>query len=257
MSARCACAGQHSAVADHDHALQVEALLQLVDLRRQHHRIGGIAFEHLDRYRAAVGGAHQADDNLRPVTAVVAAVAIPRQFAAASFEIGGGDIVEQQRAVLQMATGQLGFDEPLLAAQPVERSIDLFGGDFADPQHLAQRMAGGGRVQHPCSRQLGCRFEQACDNQGQRQIAPALRRPARQHGVERDAARGAERGQHVAMRQRADNFHRFAGGQQFVAAQYGAKLFNALGRPAGQVGEGSVFGLAGLAVTLPQQDGGW
>src|SRR5215469_13973824 len=89
----------------------------------------------------AVGGAHQADNNLRPVTAVVAAVATLRQFAAASFEIGGGDIVEQQRAILQMATGQLGFDEPLLAAQPVERGIDLFGGDLAEPQHLAQRMA--------------------------------------------------------------------------------------------------------------------
>src|SRR5437762_10881050 len=53
-----------SAVAHHHHALQVEALLQLVDLRRQRHRIGGIAFEHFDRYRAALGRAHQADDNL-------------------------------------------------------------------------------------------------------------------------------------------------------------------------------------------------
>src|SRR3984893_9935092 len=63
------------------------AVLQLVDLRRQRQRIGGIAFEHLDRYRAAVGRAHQADDNLRPVATVAAAVAILRQFAAASFEI--------------------------------------------------------------------------------------------------------------------------------------------------------------------------
>src|SRR5438309_6900511 len=51
-------------------------LLQLVDLRRQGQRIGGIAFKHLDCYRAAVGRAHQADDNLRPVTTVVAAVAM-------------------------------------------------------------------------------------------------------------------------------------------------------------------------------------
>jgi hypothetical protein len=71
-------AGQHSAVADHHDALQLEALLQLVDLRRQRDRIGGIAFEHLDRDRAAVGRAHQGDDNLRPVTTVVAAVAMLR-----------------------------------------------------------------------------------------------------------------------------------------------------------------------------------
>ena len=80
-----------------------------------------------------------------------------------------------------------------------------------------------------------------------------LNRPieARQHGIERDAACGAERGQHVAVRQRADDFHRLSGGQQLVAAQHGAELLDALGRPAGQVGEGSVFGLAGLAVALP------
>src|SRR3984893_11933303 len=111
--------GQQSAVAHHHHALQPEALLQLVDLGRQRHWIGGIAFEHLDRYRAAVGRAHQADDNLRPVATVVATVALMRQSAAASFEIGGGDIVEQQRAILQAAAGQPGFDKRLLAAQPV------------------------------------------------------------------------------------------------------------------------------------------
>src|SRR5207244_1459195 len=58
------------------------------------------------------------------------------------------------------------------------------------------------------------------------------------------------------VRQRADDLHRLGGGQQFVAAQHGAKLLNALGGPARQVSKGSVFGLAGLAVTLPQQDGG-
>src|SRR5260370_23488840 len=99
-----------------------------------------MAFEHLDRYRASVGRTHQADDNLRPVTTVVAAVAMLRQFAAASFEIGGGDVVEQQRAILQVAAGQPGFDERLLAAQPVERAIDLLGGGLPEPQPLAEPM---------------------------------------------------------------------------------------------------------------------
>src|SRR5439155_19409743 len=44
-------------------------------------------------------------------------------------------------------------------------------------------------------------------------------------------------------------------GQQLVAAQHRTELFNALGGPARQVGEGSVLGFAGLAVALPQQDG--
>jgi hypothetical protein len=87
-------AGQHAAVAHHHHALQLEALLQLVDLCRQCHRIGGVApglrrgrLKHLDRDRAAVGRAHQTDDKLRPVATVVAAVAMLRQFATASFEV--------------------------------------------------------------------------------------------------------------------------------------------------------------------------
>ena len=84
----------------------------------------------------------------------------------------------------------------------------------------------------PRRRQLGRRLEQAGDDQGQRQIAAALRRPARQHGIERDAARGAQRGEHVPVRQRADDFHRLSGGQQFVAAQDGAELLDALGGPA-------------------------
>ena len=112
-----------------------------------------------------------------------------RQFAAASFEVGGGDVVEQQRAVFQVPAGQLGFDERLLTAQPVERDIDLLGGDAAQPQRLAQRMAGGGGIQHPRRRQLGCRLEQPRDDQGQRQIAAALRPPARQQRVEGDVAR--------------------------------------------------------------------
>ena len=39
-------------------------------------RIGGIAFEHLDRDRTAIRGTQQADHQLRPVAAAVAAVAV-------------------------------------------------------------------------------------------------------------------------------------------------------------------------------------
>jgi hypothetical protein len=44
-------------------------------------------------------------------------------------------------------------------------------------------MAGGGGIQHPRGRQLSCRLEQPRYDQGQRQIAAALRRAARQHPV--------------------------------------------------------------------------
>ena len=103
------CGGEHAAVADQHDVAQPEALLQLGDLSRDGGRIGGVALEHLDRDRTAVGGTQQADHQLRPVAAAVAAVAVAGQRTAASFEVGGGDVVEHQRAVPEMTAGEAGF----------------------------------------------------------------------------------------------------------------------------------------------------
>ena len=65
-------AGDQAAVADQHHPLQPEAVLDLGNLTGERGRIGGIAFEHLDRDRAAVGGAQQPDDDLRLVAPTVA-----------------------------------------------------------------------------------------------------------------------------------------------------------------------------------------
>jgi hypothetical protein len=193
--------------------MQLEALLQLVDLRRQCRRIGGIAFEHLDRDRATIRRAQQTDHQVRAVTPMVAAVAVARQFAAAPFQIRRGDIVEQQSAVPQMPPRQARLDEALLAAQPVECGVHLSGGDPAKPQHLAQGMARRGRIKHPRGRQFGRGIEHSGDDQRQRQIAPPLPRAARQQRIQFDAARGGQRGEHVAVRQRAGDLHRIRGRQ--------------------------------------------
>ena len=74
-------AGDQAAVADEHHPLQREALLQLVNLRGERLRIGDIAGENLDRHRAAVRGAEQPEDDLRPVGPTVAAVAPLRELA--------------------------------------------------------------------------------------------------------------------------------------------------------------------------------
>ena len=64
-----------------------EAFLELVDLGRQGARIAGVAVEHLDRHRAAVGGAQQAVDDLQLALLAVAVVAAPGQRAAAALHI--------------------------------------------------------------------------------------------------------------------------------------------------------------------------
>src|SRR5690242_508928 len=60
------------------------------------------------------------------------------QFAAAAFKVSGGDVVEQQRAILQVAAGQRGFDKGLLAAQPVTRRTGWERSDNQDG-NLASR----------------------------------------------------------------------------------------------------------------------
>ena len=67
--------------------IKVEALLELVDLARQRHRIGGIAVKHLDGDRAAIGGAEQAIDDLQRALPAVTAVATLGERAAAPFHI--------------------------------------------------------------------------------------------------------------------------------------------------------------------------
>ena len=103
--------GNHAAIADHHHVAQPEALFQLGDLGGDGGRIGSIAFQHLDRHGATVRGTQQANDQLRPVAAAVAAVTVAGQGTAAAFEIGRGDVVEHQCAVREMAAGELVFDE--------------------------------------------------------------------------------------------------------------------------------------------------
>ena len=80
--------GDHAAITDQNHMLETEALLQLVDPCCQRAGIAGIPLEHLNSDRPAIAITQQAVHDLRPVRAVIAAVAILRQFAAAAFQIG-------------------------------------------------------------------------------------------------------------------------------------------------------------------------
>jgi hypothetical protein len=69
----------HAAIADQHDALKRERLLELVDLARQRRRIAGIACEHFDRNRAAVGRAQQTEYDLQLAGLAVAAVASSSQ----------------------------------------------------------------------------------------------------------------------------------------------------------------------------------
>jgi hypothetical protein len=65
------------------HPRQAKALLEVVDLRGERHRVGGVAGQHFDGHQTAVGRAQQARDDLQPAFSAVARVAKARQRAAA------------------------------------------------------------------------------------------------------------------------------------------------------------------------------
>ena len=121
------------------------------------------------------------------------------------------------------------FDEALLAAEPIERGVDLARGDAAKAESFAQGMTGGLCIQHARGCQFGRRIEQPGDDQRQCQVTAALRGSARQQIVEADAPGGGQRGEHVAVRQRAADFEAaLAHRDQRVPAQGGAQGVDAV-----------------------------
>src|SRR6185312_5370579 len=88
--------------------------------------------------RASLAIAEQPVDDLQAIGPVVTAVSVLGQFAAAAFEVGRADIVEHQRAVLEMTSCQLPFDAELLGAEPVKGRVDLTLLDGPEIEHPAQ-----------------------------------------------------------------------------------------------------------------------
>ena len=125
--------GDHAAVADQHDALQPKAQAQLADLIGERARIAEVAFEHLDGDRAALRRAQKTEDDLRPVGAMIAAVAELRQFAPSPLQIAQGDIVEYEHAVREVALGEDLLDASLAAAQKVEGGLELVLVDLARP----------------------------------------------------------------------------------------------------------------------------
>ena len=125
--------GKHAAIANQHHAAEPEAPPQLVDLGGHG---GGVAGAHLGGNRAARGVAQQADEDLAAATLAVAGVAAAGQLAVLAGVPDGGQVVQREAAVLQVAAGQFGLDGGLAAGQPVEGVVELLLGDGTQAEGL-------------------------------------------------------------------------------------------------------------------------
>jgi len=224
-------------------------------LRRQRHRVGGIAFKYLDRYRTAIGGTQQTVDDLQFALLAVARVAEARQLAASAFKPGRGDVVEHQRPGREVAAGERGLDRALAGAEPVEGAVELDFVDRTQPEQPTQARGGGGGGQLACGGELGGGRDQAAGNQRHRQWRQALVGRLAEQPVETNRPDRAQHRGGVTVRQRAADADAVRSDGD-AALQQRAKTLDQRGRPSGEIGQGALSDPAILAKALAQQDGG-
>ncbi len=92
-----ACRSQHPAVADQDHFLQAKTEPQFVDLRGDGLGIARIALEDFHCDGATFRGSQQSAGHLYITTVLIARMAKAGQRAVTAFEIGGTEVIEDQR----------------------------------------------------------------------------------------------------------------------------------------------------------------
>ena len=237
-----------------------EPFLQLGDLIGDRPGIAGIALEHLDRDRAAVGGAQQAVDDLRLALLAVAIVAALGQRTAAAFDIARRDVIEHQRPAFQMALGERGLDRALALVQPIERGVEFALVDLAQAQFDAQARGGRGRIERLGGGELGGRRDDAADDHRHHQIARPVGFAAvlgPEQAVQADSAGRAQHGGDMAVRQRAlDREGLLTGGDHDAALQDAAQALDVLGRPMGQIEQRALADGFPVPIALAQQDGG-
>ncbi len=200
-------AGEHAAVPDQADPGEPEAFFELGDLGAQGFRVGGVAVEHLDRYRYPGGATQQPVDDLRPAFDPVAGVPDLAQRAGVALKRRRGHVVEHQGAVGQMPCGQLGFDGVLALKHPVHRRIEVILITAGHAQHVTERAGRGLRTQPARHRQLGAWVDHLGHQHGGHQIPPPRGRRVDQL-LHAECPRGAQHRGHVPVRQAAGDLER-------------------------------------------------
>ena len=166
-----------------------------------------------------------------------------------------GQVVEHQRAVLEMPLGQAPLDGALAFEQPVHGGVQVVLVDVPEPERHGERVARGGLGEAAGGGQLRARVEDAGSDQGQHALALGAG-DAGDGSVEAQLAQGPEHGGDMAVGQGAFDVEGTAEvGDGGAAAEQGAQPFDECRRPFGEVGEGAFFDFAGDAVGLAQEDG--
>ena len=206
-------------------------------------------------HRAALGVAQQAVVDLGAVAAVVARVAADGQRAAGPLDKAGGELVQGQAAVAEVALGELALDAGLAFEEPVHGGVEVVDGGIVEVEQVGQGGLAGG-AEFTFEAQLGAGLEQAGEDQGQGQRALAAGL-VKEDAVEAELAGGAEQGADSTMLAGAAELDGGVGAAEGELLVKGGleQVDEGLGE-GGEIGEGAFLDLAVVPVGFAQEMAG-
>src|SRR5262249_52976776 len=152
---------------DQHDLVTAEACAELIDLSGHRNRIPRGAWEDLDGDGTADGVGQQPVDDDRQAFLAVAVVAVAGQRAGLAVVETAGNIVQDQSALTQVASGELRLQGGLPSSQPIQGAVDLVRGGLGNAELVGQ---GGGLPVAGCG-QLGSGEENAGHDQGDAEVA--------------------------------------------------------------------------------------
>jgi hypothetical protein len=166
-----ACAGDHAAVANQHHIGEAESLAQLIDLGGDGFGIGSIASKNFNGDRASGGVGEEAKNDLQCTGLVVSRMTEFGERTVAPFEVSGGQIIEHQATLGEMAFGQGLLDARLLREEPVHRlvKLDFIGG--VQVEDLTETVVEGIAVKATSGSEFGSGLDDAGNDHGDDEIA--------------------------------------------------------------------------------------
>ena len=172
------------------------------------------------------------------------------------FEVGRGDVVEEERAVAEVAAGEAALDPALAAAQPVEHGEQFVAGDGAEAEQGAEGGGSGLGGEAAGGGELGGGVEDAGGDGGEGEVAGAGG-GAVQDGGEAELVAEAEDGGDMAVGEgAADGDGLVEAGEGDAAFEESADAGDGFGGEPGEVGEGFLADALAFAPGLAEEDGG-
>src|SRR6266540_1071904 len=164
----------------------------------------------------------------------------------------GARVVEDQRAIFEVALRQLRFNSGLPIEKPVEGRVEILGSGISHAELGRQARL----LPRACVRQLGTGVYQALGDHGDDQ-APLGAGPRGEDAVESDLPHGSKDGFHVSVGESADDAEYVVDADEGFPLEKTAEGLDPVFGPMGEIRERFLDDFSVLAMALAEQDGWW